>query len=245
MRRTFVRWFLAIIGVVAILAGAFAVGGAAWVRSVLDPSGTLSSATQSLDATGCETLLIEVADVDVRADELEDFGLVTDRAERTLAVEVRPVESVAGSTLLVGVADSGAIESRLLGSRYCLAEASPSGWVTRSITVTDNAPDVPLAGLTGLWARAERGNPVIVPIPESGNTLVVSSDGTSEVGEVLLTGRFRIVGAPDFVRAGFIAGSISIGLGVVLLLVSTLALRRRGRHEGASGPTDTAGIAPS
>jgi len=228
-----VRWLIAVLGVLAILAGAAVVGGAAWVRSILDPQGSLSSVAQSISAAQCETLLIEVADVGVRAQELETVPLVADRAFPALVVEVVATESEGASTTLVGVADSQEVEERLLGARYCIAESGSQGWSTRNITLSADAPDVNLDGLAGVWARAGSGESVVIPVPEPGRTLVVSVDGPGEIGEVALVGRYRIDGAPDLVRAAFIAGSVVIVVGIALLIVAIVGFRKRGRHEGS------------
>ena len=231
--RAVVRWLIAALGVFAILAGAAVVGGAAWVRSVLDPQGSLSSVAQSISAAQCETLLIEVTDAGVRAQELENLPLVADRASPSLVVEVAAAENEEASTTLVGVADSQEVEERLLGARYCIAESGPQGWSTRNITLSADAPDVNLDGLAGVWARAGYGAAVVIPIPESGRTLVVSVDGPGEIGEVALVGRYRIDGAPDLVQTAFIAGSTVIVVGVALLIVAIVGFRKRGRHEGS------------
>jgi hypothetical protein len=83
-----VRWLISILGILAILAGAAVVGGAAWVRSVLDPQGALSSVAQSISAAECETLLIEVVEVDIRAQELENLPVVAERTSPSLVVDV-------------------------------------------------------------------------------------------------------------------------------------------------------------
>jgi len=84
-----------------------------------------------------------------------------------------------------------------------------------------------------VWGRAAAGEAVIVPLPEPGTTLVVSVDGPGDLDSVELTGRYRIEGAPDLLLTGIIAGAVVIGVGLVLLLVGTVALRKRGKHEGA------------
>lgn len=236
--RTVARWLIAVLGVLAILAGAAVVGGAAWVRSVLDPQGSLSSVAQSISAAQCETLLIEITEVDVRAPEIESLPVVADRAFSSLVVEVLSTEGDDPSTTLVGVADSRQVEERLLGARYCIAESGSQGWSTRNVTVTADAPDVNLDGLPGVWARAGNGESVVIPIPEPGRTLVVSVDGPGDIGEVALVGRFRIDGAPNLVQTATITGSALIVVGLVLLLVAIVGLRKRGRHEG-SVPTGT------
>ena len=231
--RAVVRWLIAVFGILAILAGAAVVGGAAWVRSVLDPQGSLSSVAQSISAMQCETLLIEVADVGVRAPELENLPLVAERASPSLVVEVVAAENDEVSTTLVGVADSAQVEERLLGSRYCIAESGPQGWSTRNITLSADAPDVNLDGLAGVWARSASGESVVIPIPEPGRTLVVSVDGPGEIGEVALVGRYRIEGAPDLVQTAFITGAVVIVVGLMLVIVAIVGFRKRGRHEGS------------
>ena len=232
MTRTIVRWVLAVLGVLAMLAGIAIAGGSMWVRSVLDPQGALTSATSSISAAQCETLLIEIAETGLRADELEGLPVVSDRARRSLAVQV-PGRDDDDPMVLIGIGDSAAVEQRLLGARYCLATFGPDGWSTRNITLSADAPDIDLDGLTGVWGRAAAGESVIVPLPESGSTLVVSVDGPGDLGSVELTGRYRIEGAPDLLLSGIITGSVVIGVGLVLLLIGTVALRRRGKHEGA------------
>lgn len=229
--RAVVRWFIAILGVLAILAGAAVVGGAAWVRSVLDPQGALSSVAQSISAAECETLLIEVVEVDIRAQELENLPVVAERTSPSLVVDVVSAVSEAQSTTLVGVADSQQVEERLLGARYCIAESSPEGWTTRNVTLTADAPDVNLDGLVGVWARADDGESVVIPVPEPGRTLVVSVDGPGNIATVELTGRYRIDGAPDLIRASLISGSVVIIVGIALLIVAIVGFRKRGRHE--------------
>jgi len=229
--RAVVRWFIAILGVLAILAGAAVVGGAAWVRSVLDPQGALSSVAQSISAAECETLLIEVVEVDIRAQELENLPVVAERTSPSLVVDVVSAVSEAQSTTLVGVADSQQVEERLLGARYCIAESSPEAWTTRNVTLTADAPDVNLDGLVGVWARADGDESVVIPVPEPGRTLVVSVDGPGNIAGVELTGRYRIDGAPDLIRASLISGSVVIIVGIALLIVAIIGFRKRGRHE--------------
>ena len=228
--RRILRWTLAIVGVMAIVVGAAATTAAAWLQSTLDSRDSLSAAAQVIPAAQCQTLLIEVAGVALSADDWERYAFVADRGEETISVDVPDAQV----SYLVGIADSNDVEGRLLGTQYCVAENTPEGWTVVRIAVAEDLPDVSLSGLPGVWGRSLGAEAVVVPLPEAGRTMVISSDGDFGLGEVRLVGRYRIEGAGDIASIGLIAGPIVIGAGLIALLLSIFALRPRGRHEGSS-----------
>lgn len=229
MGRTVVRWLLAVVGVVVIGAG-IAVGAASvWLDRTLDARDSLSTDVQVIDAAQCQTLLVEVANAQVSAQDWERFEPVAQRAQESISITaLEPPSFISG---FAGAAD---VEDRLLGAQYCIAQAGPSGWETRTIAISAAAPDVSLAGLEGLWGRAAGGESVVIPVPASGSTVVVSADGGSALGDVQIVGRYQIPGAGDWVVGGMVGGGVSIVVGIALLVVSIFALRPRGRHEETS-----------
>ena len=228
--RRILRWALAIVGVMAVLVGAVATAAAAWLQGTVDQRGSLTTAAQVIPAAQCQTVLIEVADVSLSAEEWDRYEFIAGRGEESIAVEVPGAQM----PYLVGIADSNDVEGRLLGTQYCVAESTPEGWAVVRIAVAEDLPEVSLSGLPGVWGRSGGIEAVVVPLPEAGRTMVVTSDGGSGLGDVRLVGRYRIEGARDIAAIGIIGGPIVIGAGLVALLISIFALRPRGRHEGAS-----------
>ena len=224
------RWLLALVGAVAILLGSAVTAAGVWLDDTLDANDELTTASQVISAPACQTLLIEVSGAQVSADEWNRYAFVADRSEETIAIDVPGAQS----SYLVGLADSDDVEERLLGAQYCLALSTEQGWTVERIAVVDELPDVGLSGLPGVWGRSSGAEAVVLPLPESGRTVVVSSDDGTDLGEVRLVGRYRIDGAGDAATVALIAGPSVIGVGVVLVLIAIFALRRRGRHEGSA-----------
>lgn len=233
MGRTIARWVIAVVGVIAIAVGAAVAAGSAWVQSTLDSRDSLTSVPQRISASGCQTLLVEVSDAGVSAEDLEGFAPIADRSEETLSISVSDVPG----GVLIGLADSGAVESRLLGARYCVAQAGSDGWSAEAVEPAADSPDVDFAGVSGLWARPASGEAVVVPLPGPGDTLVISADGPASVDEVQLVGRYRIVGAGEAATIALFGGIGTAVLGLLLLLVSVFGLRSRGRHEAGAAPS--------
>jgi len=227
MRRPLVRWFVAILGALVMIAGIAVVGAAIWLRGTVDAQDSITTSAQVIPAEQCQTVLIEVADAALTAEEWERFDFVAQRAQETLVIGAPESSSI----FLVGVADTAVIEDRLLGAQYCLAQFGSEGWATQRIAIDNDAPDVRFDGVDGLWARGQDDTSVVVPLPESGSTLVISLDGQGSLGDVQLVGRYRVEGLRNFADIALIGGSVTIGIGLVLTIASIAMGRTRGRHE--------------
>lgn len=234
MGRTALRWIIGVLGVVMIVAGSAIAGGAWWVQQQLGPDESLRSAPQSIVATGCRTLLVEVADAGLATGEVPSTEPVGIDAESQLAVLARGT----ATSLLVGLASATDVVDRLLGARYCLATSSGDSWTATPVQVRPEDSDVSLGGLQGRWAQAGADESVILPIPTAGQTLVVAAEGAGELGTVELVGVYRLGGANDLATMSLIGGIVTGGVGTVLLIISIVGLRRRGRHESGAQPRD-------
>lgn len=228
MGRAIARWTLGVLGVIAILGGATVAGASAWVRAELGSDDSLRSASQQIDATGCRALLVEIASANLAAGEVPDTSIVGIDSQSQLAIT--PAGSA--SSWLVGLADGSQVSDRLLGTRYCVATASQGAWSLQDVTVRPEDPALTFAGLQGRWAKAGNGESVIVPIPEPGQTLVVAAEGDGAATSIELAGIYRLPGAYEMATISLIGGLITSGVGIVVLIISIVALRQRGRHEG-------------
>ncbi|SRR6056297_1029068 len=229
--RSILRWVIAILGVFAILLGSAVTAAGVWLNDTVDANDELTTASQVISAPSCQTLLIEVSGAQVSAEDWSRYAVVADRSAEAIAIDVPGRQS----SYLVGVADSDDVEERLLGAQYCLAQSTEQGWSVERIAVVEDLPDVGLSGLQGVWGRSSGAEAVVLSLPEPGRTIVVSTDDGTDLDEVRLVGRYRIVGAGEAATIALIAGPSVIGVGVVLVLVAIFALRRRGRHEGSVG----------
>lgn len=227
--RTVLRWLLAVIGVLVIMTGTTVVAAAVWLDRTLDARDSLSTDVQVIDAAQCQTVLVEVVDARVDAQDWDRFAPIAQRAQESISIT-----ALAPPSFIAGYADAADVEDRLLGAQFCIAQVGESGWETRIIAISADAPDVSLAGLEGLWGRAAGGESVVIPVPTSGSTVVVSADGGSALGEVELVGRYQIDGARDGALIGMIGGGVAIVIGIALLMTSIFLLRPRGRHEETS-----------
>jgi len=228
--RTVARWLIGVLSVLLLLAGLAVAGGAWWVRDVLRMDDSLRSTPQVVPATGCQTLLVEIADSVLQADDVISVPSWSVEPQSWLSV----VPEGPADSWLVGLAASPDVEGRLLGSSYCLASESAGEWTSRSVSARRDDPRISLGGLQGLWARTNAGDSAILPIPTGGQTLVVAARGDGELSDVRIEGIYRLVGASQTAYIGLIGGLITTGLGFLLLLVSIFGFRRRGRHESGN-----------
>lgn len=240
MGRVIARVALGIIGVLAMVLGAAAIGGAAWVQQTLDGGDSLTSRAQIVPAGDCETVLIDISEMTLNVNDVDRFRLVADRLEEGLIVSVGEVPD----SVLVGFTDTSQVESRLLGTRYCVGQVDGDEWSVARVVIDPQDPDISFDGLSGYWARTDGQDRVVLPVPESGTTLVVTSDGQDPLGDVRLAGRYRIDGATSVTQGAFYAGGAISVLGIALVVISVFIMRRKGRHESgatsdASDPPDT------
>ena len=212
-----------------LVMGAIGIALGAISKSTMSPQIILRSVAQSIDVPGCSTLVVELASVRVDAGRWMDAPLLQQRGLLT----VTPVGSTDG-TWLIGAADSEQIEAQLLGARYCLAERVRTDWSVSSISVDESDPDVRLDGVPGLWARVLDGQPAVLPVPANPKTIVVTGDDTSNLTKVELSGEVRFEGADEAARIALFGGIGSSALGLILLVIGIVGLRRKGRHEGSA-----------
>lgn len=236
MGRTVVRVLLGFAGAVLLLVGGTAAGLGGWISATLTGQDSLRTTPESIDASGCSTVVMEIADVRVDAGELARIEPIADRSQSFFTVRV---DAETTEPLLVGVADQQDVEQRLLGARYCLVESVDSGWEVTSIQVDPDAPDAQFTGVTGLWASAMSGEAVALPLPELGSSVVISGSDDSSVASLEVAGELDIAGASTVGWTALVGGAATAVLGIGLLLVSILGLRSKGRHEGRTeaGPS--------
>lgn len=229
--RSVVRIMLSVAAALALLLGGASAGLGIWIPTVLDGRDVVMTSPQTIDIPECSTTIIEIADVRVDID-LLDVADVVQLPERITTSMLLRVDGSTEGDWLVGLADQQAVESRLLGARYCLAQFGEAGWSTISVAVEPGAPDARFDGLAGAWARVTDGGTVALPIPATGSSLVVTGSDDSELTTVAAVGEVRIEGASATATVALLGGVITIGIGVALLLISLIGLRRRGDHEG-------------
>lgn len=230
MGRTIARWLIGVLSLVLMLGGLATAGAAWWVRDALRSDDSLRTTPQVVPATGCQTLLVEIADAALQADDVISVpGLGVEPQSWLSVVPEGPADA-----WLVGLAASPDVEGRLLGSSYCLASESSGEWSSQTVSVRPGDPQIALGGLEGLWARTDPGTAAIIPVPTAGQTLVVAAQDGGELADVRIEGVYRLVGASQAAYVGLIGGLMTTGLGFVLLLISIFAFRRRGRHEAGS-----------
>lgn len=232
--RTFSRWLLGLVGTVVILVGV-AVGAAAWSldRELSIGSGewVLSTPREVVSVPGCSTVLFEVSNVAIDPGELARVPSALERSKSVFVVE--PTGDTP-SGWWVGTVDSSSVEARLLGARYCIVSSSDGEWSTTSIAVEEGSPDVSVDGLDGRWALADSGAPVILPVPEPGDTVIVSGNDANDLESVALAVEYRIADGSTLGLIGLIGGALTSLLGLLVLVIATWGLRRRGRHEDRS-----------
>lgn len=232
MGRTATRLLLGFAGGVLMLIGGTAAVLGGWITATLSGHDSLRTAPQVIDASGCSTVVMEIADARVDAGELGRIEPVTNRSQSLFTVRIN------GETpepWLVGVADQQVVEQRLLGARYCLVESTDGGWTTTFIAVEPDALDAQFSGVPGRWAAATNGEAVALPVPESGSSVVISGSGESTLDALEVVGELEITGASAAGWVALIGGIATVVLGVGLLLISIFGLRSKGRHEGDEG----------
>ena len=236
MGRKVARVILALAGAVLLVLGGAVAALGGWISATLTGPDSLRTAPELIDASGCSTVIMEIADVRVDAGELNRIEPIADRSQSLLTVLVN-ADTV--EPWLVGMADQRDVEQRLLGARYCLVESSGNGWKVTSIAVTPDAPDAQFSGVPGRWATVIGGEAVALPLPESGSSVVISGSDGSLIGSLEVVGEVEISGASTVARVALIGGITTAAVGIGLLLASILGLRSRGRHEGSTevGPS--------
>jgi hypothetical protein len=75
---------------------------------------------------------------------------------------------------------------------------------------------------------------VVVPLPRPGSSIVISGSEDSLLATVQVVGEFEIEGASRIGLVGLIGGIIAALVGIALVLLGTLGLRSKGRHEGTA-----------
>jgi hypothetical protein len=228
-KRTIARVVLFSVGGMMIAAGAAATSAGVVVNESVGSDDALRTSPQIIQTPGCSTVVMEIADIRVDGGDLEEFAPLSERA--TAALTLRPT-GVSEEPWLVGSADQKAIEQQLLGARYCLVQVQGGAWSTTSIAIQADSPDPAFSGIPGRWAQVASDDAVALPLPESGSSIVVSGSEDSTLETVEVRGQLRIQGASQLAWLALVGGLITAGLGVALVLVAALGLRRKGRHEG-------------
>lgn len=228
MRKTAVWLLLGLAGAVLLVLGGAAAALGGWILAMLTGQDSLKTAPETIGAAGCSTVVMEIADVRVDAGELTRIEPIADRSRSLFTVRVNAETT---DPLLVGVADQLDVEQRLLGARYCLVESTDSGWEVTSIAVAPDVPDAEFAGVAGLWATATSGDAIAIPLPEPGSSVVISGSNQSSVESFEVAGEVEIPGASTVGLVALVGGIATLALGIGLLVVSSLGLRSRGRHE--------------
>ena len=231
------RVLLTAVGSALVVVGACGTVAGVLAQSTFTQPGAIRTSGQSIDVPGCGTLVIELATARVDAGRWAKLPLVEQRNVLTI--------TPSGATQvpwLVGAADRLDIEAQLLGSRYCLAEAAPSGWSVSTIAIEDRDLDVNIDGVPGLWAEVRDGQSAELPVPDAPTTLVVTGDDASRLATVELAGEVEFEVREDGARIALLGGIATMVVGLVLLGISIAGLRRKGRHEGHLPPAAGVGL---
>ena len=230
-RRTAGRIVLTAIGCAAIITGVLAAVLGSLLMTGLRGEDSLRTGAERIELPGCSTVIMEIADARVDAGEIERFDPIVDRSQPLLTI--RPIGTSA-DPWLIGSADQRAVEQRLLGARYCLVEVADGAWSATSVVPQEGSPDPQFSGVTGLWATASGGAAVALPVPQAGSSVVVSGSSDSSLTALAVAGELEVPGAGNIGLIALIGGVVTTVLGAVMVLISILALRTRGRHEVAS-----------
>lgn len=242
MGRKVARVLVALAGAVLLVLGGAVAALGGWISTTLAGPDSLRTTPETIDTSGCSTVVMEIADVRVDAGELSRIEPIAERSQSlfTIRVNAQPPDTNADSNpFLVGVADQQDVEQRLLGARYCLVESAGSGWKVTSIAVTPDAPDAQFSGVLGRWATSASGETVALPLPAVGSSVVISGSDESFVESLEVSGELEITGASTVGLGAFVGGIATVVVGIGLLMISILGLRSRGRHEGSTeaGPS--------
>lgn len=229
--RAALRIVLAATGGVTFLVGAVAAGTGALLTTGLHGGDSLRTEAERVEVPGCSTVIMEIADARVDAGQLERFEGIDDRAEPLLTI--RPI-GTSQEPWLIGSADQRVVERQLLGARYCLLEVADGAWSATSVVPQEGSPDPQFSGVTGWWATASSGGAVAIPLPDPGSSVVVSGSSESSLTALEIVGELEMSGVGNFGWIALIGGLMTALLGVLMLLVSILGLRSKGRHEGTT-----------
>lgn len=232
-RRSAGRIVLGAIGGAAVLAGVFVVIIGGYLSMGLHGGDSLRTEAARIEVPGCSTVIMEIADIRVEVGELERIEPLEKRARPLLSI--RPI-GTSDEPWLIGSADQRSVEQKLLGARYCLVEASDGAWSSTSVVPQDGSPDPQFSGIFGLWATAPSGGSVAMPLPKPGVSVVVSGASESSLSALEVAGELEISGAGDIGVITLIGGVVTTSLGALLLVISILGLRTKGRHEISTPP---------
>lgn len=233
MARTGARVTMGVVGVLAVVCGTTGVVVGALVGVSMTGTDAWRSAAQVIDVPGCSTAVMEIAEAHVDAPQLEPVRAIAPLRDRTQARLIVTAQGTGEQPWLIGVADQRAIESRLLGARYCLVEARAGSWTSTPVEVAAGAPDVRIDGIAGEWAISQSGRPVALPVPTFGSSVVVSGSDNSSLSTMSIAGEVIVEGGSDAGLISLLGGTVTFVLGVILLVVSIHTLRNHGEHERA------------
>jgi hypothetical protein len=100
--------------------------------------------------------------------------------------------------------------------------------------VEEGSPDVSVDDIDGRWALADSGESVILPVPDPDETVIVSGSDGNQLESVALGAEYRIADGSTLGLIGLMGGSLTTLVGLLVLVIATWGLRRRGRHEAGS-----------
>jgi hypothetical protein len=212
--------------------GAIALATGVFVAMNVSGSDSIRTTPELIATPDCPSVIMEITEARISLGTSLDFL----NHQGHTAILVTPIAEDQ-ELWKVGSAPQQQVEDRLLGATYCLARSTESGWEISTISVAPDAPSVDASDLSGLWAQVPTGEKVIIDLdnaaagvttvlitsPQSGNARTLTS--------IEIAGEYRIEGASTAATIAIVAGGASAVIGLALLLISTVVLRKRGKHE--------------
>lgn len=237
LARPVTRVVMGVVGGLLIALGAVALAAGVFVSMNVSNSDAIRTAPDLIATPDCPSVVMEITDARVSLG--PGFDFLNDQAET--AIVVTPISEDA-EPWKVGTAPQKQVEDRLLGATYCLASSTGAGWDVSTISVTPDGPSIDASGLAGMWAQVPTGEKVIIDldgdVASQPTTVVVTSPQSQDsrtLTSIEIAGEYRIQGASSAATIAMIAGASAAVIGVGLLLVSILVLRKRGVHEKLAG----------
>ncbi len=231
--RPVVRVVLGVFGGLLIMLGVVALAAGAFVAMNVSGSDSIRTTPELIATPDCPSVVMEITEA--RVSLATNLEFLTDQGQT--AILVTPIAEEQG-LWKVGSAPQMQVEDRLLGATYCLASSTESGWEIATISVAPDAPSVDASDLSGLWAQVPTGEKVIIDLDSDAadgvTTVLVTSPQSGDartLTSIEIAGEYRIDGASNAATIAIVAGGASAVIGLALLLISTVSLRKRGMHE--------------